>query len=60
MFYLWNPMILSNYRTIMIAHYLAKLYGSILESEVYGHRGIVVIQLDRQAFRRASQLWITY
>ena len=29
-----DPMMPSNYRTIMIGHYLAKLYGSILESEL--------------------------
>ena len=29
-----DPMILSNYRTFMNGHYLARLYGSIVESEL--------------------------
>ena len=30
-----DPMMPSSYTTIMIGHYLAKLYGSILKSELY-------------------------
>lgn len=29
-----DPMVPGNYRTIMIGHYLAKIYGSILELEL--------------------------
>ena len=52
-----NPMMPSNYRTIMMSHYLAKLYGSILESELsIWASETASVQLDRQAFETDSQL----
>ena len=41
-----DPMMPNNYRTIMISHCLAKIYGSILEKELsrwaamHGHRAV--------------------
>ena len=57
-----DPMMLRKYSTIMIGHYLAKLYRSLLESElcICAEREMASIQLDRQVFKRGSLLWIMY
>ena len=52
-----DPMMLSNYRTIINGHYLAKLYGSILELElsIWAER-IAAVQLDKQVFEKSSHI----
>ena len=56
-----DPMIPSNNRTIMNGHYLAKLYGLLVKSELIdGQRRMVAVQLSRQTFESGSGLWVIY
>ena len=57
-----TPWCQANYGSIMVVHYLAKLYGSILQSElsVWAERNDECHSTEQTGFWKVSKLWNTY